>query len=165
MTNFPTSASSPHLDTSSSSRFDAYKGYGGGELSELDVTSTILKGHESMMNVLTSRGRNIEIIHKMWQGKDAKAGEKDSNIFLIYKIIVDEIGRGEKSICFPSRTKFETILPFFFQAVDQAVSLRDPAVLVDVLSVISLRPSIWNLDLCTALLPPIGELLQSKYET
>ena len=49
-------------------------------------------------------------------------------------------------------------------AVDQAVNLNDQAVLVDLLSVITLRPSIWNLDLCTALLPPIGELLQSKYE-
>ena len=49
-------------------------------------------------------------------------------------------------------------------AVDNAVNLNDRAVLVDLLSVITLRPSIWNLDLCTALLPPIGELLQSKYE-
>ncbi|CAB4068466.1 KATNB1 [Lepeophtheirus salmonis] len=49
-------------------------------------------------------------------------------------------------------------------AVDQAISLRDQAVIVDLLSVITLRPSIWNLDLCTALLPSIGELLQSKYE-
>ena len=29
---------------------------------------------------------------------------------------------------------------------------------------ITLRPSIWNLDLCTALLPPLEKLLQSKYE-
>ena len=49
-------------------------------------------------------------------------------------------------------------------AVDQAVSYSDQAVLSDLLSVITLRPSIWNLDLCTALLPPIGDLLQSKYE-
>ena len=55
-------------------------------------------------------------------------------------------------------------LVLFSPAVDHAVSLNDEAVLVDLLSVLSLRPSIWNLDLCTALLPPIGNLLQSKYE-
>lgn len=114
------SMSSPMQDQS---RFSAYKSYQqGGELSEQEVTSSILKGHESMMAVLTRRGRNIEILHKLWQNKDAKA------------------------------------------AVDQAVSLNDQAVVVDLLSVISLRPSIWNLDLCTALLPSIGDLLQSKYE-
>ena len=51
-----------------------------------------------------------------------------------------------------------------FSAVDQAVSLNDQAIMVDFLSVITLRPSIWNLDLCESLLPVIGELLQTKYE-
>ena len=51
-----------------------------------------------------------------------------------------------------------------FSAVDQAVLLNDQSVLVDLLTVIPLRPSIWNLDLCTALLPPLEKLLQSKYE-
>jgi len=49
-------------------------------------------------------------------------------------------------------------------AVDQAVLLNDQSVLVDLLTVITLRPSIWNLDLCTALLPSLEKLLQSKYE-
>ena len=74
-----------------------------------------------MMAALTNRGRQIEIIQKMWQNKDAKT------------------------------------------AVEQAVLLNDQSVLVDLLSVISLRPSIWNLDLCTALLPSLEKLLQSKY--
>ena len=52
----------------------------------------------------------------------------------------------------------------FSAAVDQAVSLNDQAIMVDFLSVITLRPSIWNLDLCESLLPILGELLQSKYE-
>ena len=45
------------------------------ELSEREVTSAIQKGHQSMMAALTTRGRNMEIIHKLWQNKDAKAGE------------------------------------------------------------------------------------------
>jgi len=116
-------AAASDSSSSSSSKYSSYKDYGGGgELSESEVTSSILKGHDGMMAVLTTRGRNMEIIQKMWQSKDAKA------------------------------------------AVDQAVSLNDQAIMVDFLSVISLRPSIWNLDLCESLLPAIGELLQSKYE-
>ena len=35
----------------------------------------MLKGHESMMAALTNRGRQIEIIQKLWQNKDAKTGK------------------------------------------------------------------------------------------
>jgi katanin p80 WD40 repeat-containing subunit B1 len=108
----------------SGSKYSGFKSYAGmGEdMSESEVTSSIIKGHDGMMAVLTTRGRNMEIIQKLWQGKDAQA------------------------------------------AVDQAVSLGDQAIMVDFLSVITLRPSIWNLDLCESLLPVIGDLLQSKYE-
>ena len=59
------------------SKFSAYKEYvqSPSELSEREVTSAIQKGHQSMMAALTTRGRNMEIIHKLWQNKDAKAGE------------------------------------------------------------------------------------------
>jgi len=112
------------MDDGGGSKYSSYKNYssGGGDLSETEVTSSMLKGHDGMMAVLTTRGRNMEIIQKLWQSKDAKA------------------------------------------AVDQAVSLNDQAIMVDFLSVISLRPSIWNLDLCESLLPTCNELLQSKYE-
>ncbi|ODN03976.1 Katanin p80 WD40 repeat-containing subunit B1 [Orchesella cincta] len=49
-------------------------------------------------------------------------------------------------------------------AVEAAVNLHDIAVVVDLLGVLVLRPSIWNLDLCVALLPSILQLLQSRYE-
>jgi len=105
------------------SKFSAFKSYGPpNDLSETEVTSSILKGHESMMAALTNRGRQVEILQKMWQNKDAKT------------------------------------------AVEQAGLANDQSVLVDLLSVITLRPSIWNLDLCTALLPSLEKLLQSKYE-
>lgn len=105
------------------SKYSSYKDYGAGsEMSESEVTSSILKGHDAMMAVLTNRGRSMEIIQKLWQSKDAKA------------------------------------------AVDQAVSLNDQAIMVDLLSVITFRPSIWNLDLCESLLPVIEGLLHSKYE-
>ena len=67
----------------SHSRFSAYKSYQSAEVSEGDVTSSLLKGHESMMAVLASRGRNLEITHKLWQNKDAKAGNLRNKLALI----------------------------------------------------------------------------------
>ena len=61
------------------SKFSAYKSYcqpASHELSEAEVTSSILKGHDSMMAVLANRGRHLEIVHKLWQSKDAKTGNK-----------------------------------------------------------------------------------------
>lgn len=36
-----------------------------------------------MLAVLTTRGRNIEILHKLWQNKDAKAGT-----YVLYMVII-----------------------------------------------------------------------------
>ena len=69
--------------TTNSSKFSAYKSYcqpASHELSEAEVTSSILKGHDSMMAVLANRGRHLEIVHKLWQSKDAKTGKVD-NLF------------------------------------------------------------------------------------
>lgn len=93
------------------------------ELSESEVTSSILKGHGNMMAVLTARSRHINIIKQLWHSKDLKT------------------------------------------AAEQAVAFNDQSVIVDLLSVIVLRPAIWNLDICTTLLPSIGQLLLSKYES
>merc|ERR1712203_878503 len=86
------------------------------ELSESEVTSSILKGHSNMMAVLSARSRNINIVRQMWHSKDAKT------------------------------------------AAEQAVAFNDQSVIV-------LRSSIWTLDLCNILLPVIGPLLLSKYES
>ncbi|GBN26796.1 Katanin p80 WD40 repeat-containing subunit B1, partial [Araneus ventricosus] len=50
-------------------------------------------------------------------------------------------------------------------AAETAVSMNDPAVLVDYLSVLNRRQDLWTLDLCQILLPSIQDLVQSKYET
>ncbi|GFT33196.1 katanin p80 WD40 repeat-containing subunit B1 [Nephila pilipes] len=50
-------------------------------------------------------------------------------------------------------------------AAETAVSMNDPAVLVDFLSVLNQRQDLWSLDLCQTLLPSIQDLVQSKYET
>ncbi|XP_067119645.1 katanin p80 WD40 repeat-containing subunit B1-like isoform X2 [Centruroides vittatus] len=49
-------------------------------------------------------------------------------------------------------------------ALESAVQMNNQSIIVDILNVITLRPSVWNLDACQILLPPIYDLLQSKYE-
>ncbi|XP_034176079.1 katanin p80 isoform X1 [Osmia lignaria lignaria] len=92
------------------------------EMSEAEVLNSMMRGHEPMMAVLTSRHRSLQIIYSLWHNKDHKA------------------------------------------AVESAVAMNDLAVIVDLLGILTLKPAMWNLDLCNALLTPIGELLQSKYE-
>ena len=69
------------------SRFAGFKSFGApNDLSESEVSNSILKGHESMMAALTNRGRQIEIIQKLWQNKDAKTG----NTFSILQFLSPE---------------------------------------------------------------------------
>ncbi|CAK8671254.1 unnamed protein product [Clavelina lepadiformis] len=50
-------------------------------------------------------------------------------------------------------------------SINQAVKMEDQALIVDLLNVLTLKPSLWNLDLCGVMLPQIKNLLMSKYET
>ncbi|EGI69498.1 PREDICTED: katanin p80 WD40 repeat-containing subunit B1 isoform X1 [Acromyrmex echinatior] len=92
------------------------------EMSETEVLNSMMRSHDSMMAVLKSRHRSLQIIYSLWQNKDLKA------------------------------------------AVDSAVAMNDLAVIVDLLSILTLKPTMWNLDLCNSLLGPISELFQSRYE-
>ncbi|CAL8087647.1 unnamed protein product [Calicophoron daubneyi] len=50
-------------------------------------------------------------------------------------------------------------------AVETAVSMNEPAVLVDILSVLVQNSKLWNLDIATLLLPQLAQLVNSKYST
>ncbi|XP_064598866.1 LOW QUALITY PROTEIN: katanin p80 WD40 repeat-containing subunit B1-like [Liolophura sinensis] len=50
-------------------------------------------------------------------------------------------------------------------AVDSALSMNDPAVVVDVLNVLNNKTSLWTLDLCSSLLPHLSDLVGSKYDS
>ncbi|KAK0159154.1 hypothetical protein PV328_010075 [Microctonus aethiopoides] len=92
------------------------------EMSEAEVINSIMRGHDSMMVVLTNRQRSLQIIYSLWHNKDIKS------------------------------------------AIDSAVVMNDQSVIVDLLGVLNLKPTMWNLDMCNSFLRPIAELLQSKYE-
>ncbi|XP_033342320.1 katanin p80 isoform X5 [Megalopta genalis] len=92
------------------------------EMSEAEVLNSMMRGHESMMTVLTNRHRSLQITYSLMKHKDLKA------------------------------------------AVESAVAMNDLSVIVDLLGILTVKPTMWNLDLCNSLLGPIGDLLQSKYE-
>ncbi|XP_078046137.1 katanin p80 isoform X3 [Augochlora pura] len=92
------------------------------EMSEAEVLNSMMRGHESMMTVLTNRHRSLQIIYSLMKHKDLKA------------------------------------------AAESAVAMNDLSVIVDLLGILTVKPTMWNLDLCNSLLGPIGDLLQSKYE-
>lgn len=49
-------------------------------------------------------------------------------------------------------------------ALDTAVSMNDTGLMADILSQINQSVNVWNLDICTILLPSIKDLMNSKYE-
>ncbi|RNA22022.1 katanin p80 WD40 repeat-containing subunit B1-like, partial [Brachionus plicatilis] len=49
-------------------------------------------------------------------------------------------------------------------ALDHAVNLNDENIMADILNEINSLNSLWNLDICTILLPSIRNLISSKYE-
>lgn len=86
------------LDGSSNTSGSGLTGIAGNEMSEQEVLNSIMRGHSSMMSVLTARARGLQVTHKLWQTKDLKT------------------------------------------AVDHALNTGDQALLVDLLSIINLRP-------------------------
>ncbi|KAK3086328.1 hypothetical protein FSP39_016924, partial [Pinctada imbricata] len=50
-------------------------------------------------------------------------------------------------------------------AVDSAISMKDPSVIVDLLNVLNLKSGLWSLDLTSSLLPQVKDLLDSKYDS
>jgi len=50
-------------------------------------------------------------------------------------------------------------------AVQTASSMSDQAILIDLLNVLVLKQTLWNLDICTAILPQVKQMLSSKYES
>ncbi|XP_041455227.1 katanin p80 WD40 repeat-containing subunit B1 [Lytechinus variegatus] len=49
-------------------------------------------------------------------------------------------------------------------SVQSAVNMKDQAILVDILNIMLLKKSLWNLDMCVVTLPSLKDLLSSKYE-
>ena len=47
-------------------------GIAGNEMSEQEVINSIMGGHSSMMSVISTRARGLQIVHKLWQTKDLK---------------------------------------------------------------------------------------------
>lgn len=53
------------------------------EMSEAEVFNSMMRGHDSMMAVLTSRHRSLQIIYSLWQGKDLKVPTHTQQLIII----------------------------------------------------------------------------------
>ena len=42
------------------------------EQTELEIVANIVQGHQRMMTVLSNRHLNLQVVHNLWQNKDAK---------------------------------------------------------------------------------------------
>ena len=56
------------------------------EMSEIEVIDNMMRGHESMMAVLSSRHRSLQIINSLWHNKDMKVNNF-INIKILFVII------------------------------------------------------------------------------
>lgn len=62
------------------------------DMSESEVISSVTRGHESMMTVLKSRERSLQIIYSLWHNKDLKSAVDAAVAMNDLSIIVDLLG-------------------------------------------------------------------------
>ncbi|XP_074099975.1 katanin p80 isoform X1 [Cotesia typhae] len=62
------------------------------EISEIEVISSITRGHDSMMMVLTNRQKSLQIIYSFWHNKDIKSAIDSAVRMNDLSVIVDLLG-------------------------------------------------------------------------
>ncbi|XP_053594219.1 katanin p80 WD40 repeat-containing subunit B1 isoform X2 [Microplitis demolitor] len=62
------------------------------EMSEVEVISSVTRGHDSMMTVLTNRQRALQIIYSLWHSKDVKSAIDSAVRMNDLSVIVDLLG-------------------------------------------------------------------------
>lgn len=94
------------------------------EMSEAEVLNSMMRSHESMMAVLKSRHRSLQIIYSLWHNKDLKV-----ILYLTpFKNVQDKYKENIK-------------MYYWFQAaVESAVAMNDLAIIVDLLGILTLKP-------------------------
>lgn len=62
------------------------------EMSEAEVINSMMRGHDSMMAVLTNRQRSLQIIYSLWHNKDIKSAIDSAVAMNDLSVIVDLLG-------------------------------------------------------------------------
>lgn len=62
------------------------------EMSEAEVINSMMRGHDSMMAVLTNRQRSLQIIYSLWHSKDMKSAIESAVAMNDLAVIVDLLG-------------------------------------------------------------------------
>lgn len=67
-------------------------GIAGNEMSEQEVLNSIMRGHSSMMSVISARSRGLQIIHKLWMSKDLRTAVEHALNTSDQALLVDLLG-------------------------------------------------------------------------
>lgn len=106
---------------------------------EQELAKLIKRQHALLCQTLQYRRKQLHIIYAIWKSKDFKHAVEQAVLSYEDGLMAE----GQQTTC----------------------SSSSACIIVDVLSVINLRPTLWTLDICQLLLPPIvNDLLQSKYD-
>jgi len=62
------------------------------DMSEAEVLSSLNRGYESIMAILVTRNRNLQIVHSLWRNKDLKAAVDAAVNMSDNSVIVDFLG-------------------------------------------------------------------------
>lgn len=120
---------------------------------EFELNRSIKRQHSFFLNKICERKRNLEIVHSVWYQRDLKhAIEKLIDIYhqgLIFNTFDTSTPTDRQT-----NKQLNHIITNNRKPVPTLNSLNSPLV-VDVLSVLILRPKLWNLDICQLILPII----------
>ncbi|KAK9510010.1 hypothetical protein O3M35_004885 [Rhynocoris fuscipes] len=62
------------------------------DMSEAEVLSSMMRGHDSLMAILDARSRNLQIVHSIWQNKDLKSAVDAAVNMSDNSVMVDFLG-------------------------------------------------------------------------
>lgn len=146
-----------------------------------------VRGVPAMRKEVSPRARNVQsqdnsrnVVKESPQNKDAFIGDdflpkssESSSSNISERELVEVLSKGHNTMVtvLDQRSRNLQIVQAMWSsgntksAIDSAISMKDKAVLVDLLNIINGRASLWNLDISNLVLPVLKDLLCSKYES
>lgn len=100
----------------------------GGALSDAEALSQIMKGHDTMCVMLSSRHKNLETVRAVWAREDIK--------------VRVGLSSQSESCCRWTPSSSLPVSNYPQSALDTAVAMNDLSIVVDILNIINLQPSV-----------------------
>lgn len=128
---------------------------------ELELNRGIKRQHRFVVAKLEERKRGLQIVNSVWVQRDFKhAIEKLVDLYHQGLIFTNNCPQSRPTVS--SANKFS--IPSSSAPATATLSSLNTPIVVDVISVIILRPKLWSLDICQLLLPILINDLLVVYE-